>query len=1237
MQRPFVVLLTAAALLSVPGNAQTTGSESPSPGSTSQQPSRERKEKKETTAQKQDNVTVVYTSALFGYYRMEPGETKPLTPVQTLLTALRRETKEPRTLLLGMGDNFGPEMGASVQLENKDSPDCKMPLPSATNQSAPGAEPTYPSPTQGDVPIPIVLYKDGARVAKTAVCDNVARFLLNAGYRAIVPGREDFLYSSTWLAYIAHDLHPDGTTPDLAMLAANLELKYKGFDPPKDRSVMFKKQDYEKWNPLLFAQCQGSRKDARLDCPIDVAKIEQKDVGYTIVDLNNASNAAQQPGDPVNPNGATPEPIKVLVVGVVGKETMGAISPANKRMCFLASDSTGTDLRSIACNRKDLKGIRTDKDALMEFEVETSDPLKATLEALRTAERDNKDIKYRVLMAQMPRTEAEELVAKLRSTKETMSRFDLVISEGQLQQSSPSVDLTYQRSGDEWDMTPVVTPYRAYRSERCDQTDKDCKHGYLPWGLFRPDSRVTLSTGPTKRTVTNCPPPVQNRATDLSKENGASKQGAGDTTMHLLMVALDTVAGTGQYSYSFVFRHFSTARNFTEVHFSPTASECANTQGNEELLQACEAAITKYLLVTMHQFSHADVALLERRDVFLGYLPSGYDDYHAICDLVPVERRRDVCELRVALDRVLWKGDYSQRVMMSGKDIQSMLAMSKQKKDEEEMLKPNDTFDQWLISFGIVSPPETSPAPSSDLFAIPAGPECRDYSPNDYAGSGAKKAYCVNGEAIRSDHAYFIVTSDHLASDTQVYATMAGLLGGYKELRRGYLTERITDFLAARYKNPGARVSASGSTMPLREPGVMQNAFSAPSDSTSSVASRANKPPAEDSIQTVEENQQQRGIMQIDLAKVVAAYNARLPQSSDQNIADKFQGVTDTRASSPSSAEVDLEAKVRVLRKLWHDKDNRFSFGVGSQDEFAYDRSVQGNLSGNAVNASYPLNSATAGGFLQFGFKIRPKKKLGKPGIFDGKTMIVIAPFQYQRQIVGSYLFFPFASPSKAQLTLHSPVVDGFSHRIGWRGEGTKYRLWDPGTYAEIGWQVVVQNNLLSSVKLSTPSPSGTVEKTCNASSTLTINNCFKKAGYVVGDQTLAFETPAGPLHSKGLYWDIHWQKGIVPLSDKNGITFSFDSSGDWFVAKPGLPSQTGYDIPLKLTLTFPVLRNFGIGPTYSTFFYSNQVNQKSLFVQNVALSARWYFDRDAAVRLDRQTVFSGPSTADETKTSRIK
>jgi hypothetical protein len=65
-------------------------------------------------------LQVQYTGRLFGYYRIEPPQSPSaepyLEPVDKFLKSREQlnPNKDLRPLLLGMGDNFAPEMGASL-------------------------------------------------------------------------------------------------------------------------------------------------------------------------------------------------------------------------------------------------------------------------------------------------------------------------------------------------------------------------------------------------------------------------------------------------------------------------------------------------------------------------------------------------------------------------------------------------------------------------------------------------------------------------------------------------------------------------------------------------------------------------------------------------------------------------------------------------------------------------------------------------------------------------------------------------------------------------------------------------------------------------------------------------------------------------------------------------------------------------------------------------------------------
>ena len=134
------------------------------------------------------STQIDYTGSLYGYYRMEFNEPdqKHLPPVASFL-AFRK--KDPSRLLLGLGDNFGPEFGASIQMENLNTPD-----PSKGGCNLPQSVDPRTKETR-----PESLYKDDGRVAPRANCDNVLNFLMHAGFRAVVPGSQDFMYTAQWL------------------------------------------------------------------------------------------------------------------------------------------------------------------------------------------------------------------------------------------------------------------------------------------------------------------------------------------------------------------------------------------------------------------------------------------------------------------------------------------------------------------------------------------------------------------------------------------------------------------------------------------------------------------------------------------------------------------------------------------------------------------------------------------------------------------------------------------------------------------------------------------------------------------------------------------------------------------------------------------------------------------------------------------------------------------------------
>jgi hypothetical protein len=1310
-----------------------------------------------------------YTGSLFGYYRIEPDEKLQLKPPRRFLEEKRNRANR---LLLGMGDNFSPEFGASVQREleeyknhgesepRKKEP-CFLPVP-PSEKPKPGHKNEAPE----------VLYKDSSRLPNMAECDNVARFLMQAGYRVIVPGREDFIYSAVWLRRIAlslqaasglvkndphfpeesdqertvkHDFST-GNTPiknkdgALLMLAANLRWNFtargniqgldgsiKGvdslswfpkdkfsekvqkvcplmfsWDPPRQTSetcvpggdqgntvttemdwmrrldvtvkadphcefkgdddpehcflltksmnvrarsdITFRRQllenaamiaavtlsdEIEKIGKGLRSELKAALDElsehkafddltgnepqlkvkagklAKLDALI--RKVPTGDLNLVLCALHdNLKNASKNDVDFTFPLKARKAAIrlllrkiaaeqkdvgytivnsgpmaKTLVIGVIGQDTMKAVSPGNLRVCTRLEGERGIDG---ACGGK--------SGARLEGTVVVGDPVLAVTTVLRAAwlqwhDSTEHSFDKVVVMAQMPRTQAEELAAHAatslngtacsanedtpsvgeaacsKEVAEKVPHIDLILGEALAAHTTPKLTLTYHED----ELIPVISPKPAWF---INQQGDD---------LIDPVSTVTIACGEPKnsvdpkncvaRTMDNCPPPG-----DRIEPEGLL------TMAQLLHKELQRVA---------------------PLHPSADLTNLENFWNACLDQKACEdSVVTQYLLEQVHRSSHADIVFLQFRDFYYGPMLGGYEtDY--ICDewvkknendLTNQQESKAYCRLRVALDRILWKGDYSEHVMVNGKTLNQMLTIAQQETESEQALSARDTVEEWLTTFGIVThPPENLSAASMgpQTFFIPGATFCKE----DPGGNAEASKYCINGHRLADDGAYYVATSDHLAQDKQVYGILQSLDPTYHKKLNLFITREIADELFRRDRDEASEKLVKATN-------------------------------ADIGMNKVEELQQKRPILQVDFAKWVAGFMVRSPNQRNTDLAANFSGVTDSRATTPSAQELDLEAITRMTTGALVSKlSQRLKFGI--QSDLEYDRAVTGSLTGAPPIVTYALNSFTSGGFVQFRLR----------GDLVPRLFLVVAPYQYQTQITGNFLNFGLTAAT-GQITVSAPRSEGFSHRLGLRYEfgGREFPANKSGghwadSYAEGGPEYSNVNEVLSGLLL----PNGSV---CPASATVPLTTCVASKIVVTPDTVLIPQTEA--LHTGGLYWDVHLQ--FTPNKGKRW-SLTLDTKGDDFLW-PGatLATQSRYAFTTTEALNFKVIGNLLFTPTYSQFFYRNQGQQgesHSLVTKTFSVVAKWYFARDAAVPFWRQLLFLGPASIDQTKSAKMQ
>ncbi|UWZ85246.1 hypothetical protein [Occallatibacter riparius] len=1212
---------------------------------------------------------IYYTGKLFGYYRIEPGESDHLIPVKAFLA----HEYGRKGLLLGMGDNFGPEFGASILSE---SPNEHCPAPVVPNRQRTAPE---------------TLYKADGRYAPAAECDNVMNFLMQAGYRALVPGREDFIYSASWLIRMAGEVriaderglvaNPEGR---LEFLAANLRLSGGGspvkgssptcpllfaqfplsldatpcttdeaaptptsfdwmdrLDKAKTEGMQagivgaLKGEEGEAFQPesdsvsaravknefsilkAAWGKCDLGKIDQRattdpenLKDPVCVPEkgrqpvreesddlkdywqefknrlvvVFGKDGPERIaacasipecktIDLNGhpyryllisrkAIDAAQRQilrdiGHELCETGYTvagPAGHRVLIVGVVGKDTMSAISQSNLRVCL---GSAGPE----ECSGKPLKGERT---------VKVFNPAEAVVMAVRAASLMYGPFSKVIVMAQMPAPEAEVMASMVRYRMKEVPNLpavDAVLAEAQPDYQTGNVTLAGVETKS---MTPVFTP-----------------------PVLNPDDVAASRKQPE----------MYGSAAMLSINFGTYQ----NSIVHAARFPR-RVSGK-EITTTYEVRRLMQKSKLEADKVIP----CPIRTANEASVDDCPFATVLAILSSLQRASPpADVVLMERRDIYLGKIPEGYgggDDYDTL-HYCPGLAEKDLrhCLLRVALDRILWKGDYVERVAVTGADLMKIVAASSARAAEDSDLRVTDLYRQWLVTYGLTQPALTN---LTQLFTdsepqwIPADKECKRIDQSD----SSKTVYCINGRPIASDQIYWVATNDDLAEDKNVYPQ----LGALPAQNRGVTSDFQTKIAALALEG-------------MRKAG-RDNTYS--SD--------------EDEIAFVNAAFQQQRLFQIDFNKVVLSFNNNHALGPTDQIPASLQGVADSRAAVPHSQDVDLEGALRLTSNHAYFKP----MSLGTQTSSVYERSVKGNLSGSPESVSYPQNNATFGGFLQYTLLRHPMTRTRALP----RDLLTLTPHQFQTQVNKQRLFIGFTAKDASgktipgQLAVALPIVSSFNDRLGYRHEWGVRKTgslnpgaMDAGSYGEGGFEYSFQNDILESVTLA----NGTTTFTCTAKAEVDIATCFKKSSFPIGPSTTVVGHPATQsLHTPGAYWDVHLSRGLDMGALKNlkpALTLVSESQGDWFFGRPAsaqLPTQTNYAVTWNSSLNVPLWGNLSFGPTYNVFFYQPQLSAVHEQIRTFSVALRWYMARDQRVPMFWTAPrMAGPSSADQTKSS---
>ncbi|HWF47610.1 MAG TPA: hypothetical protein VG168_11440 [Bryobacteraceae bacterium] len=829
--------------------------------------------------------SVIYTGRLFGYFRYPSQQTsdekgcpdpatRPLpAEVAQFQAAMRDLSGSSVPLPVAMGDNFAPELLARSMRNNQaDTPyfgdlmskDLFTPNPSGTlwqrDFDLSNASLRKLSSTQGAVP-----------------SDNVGCFLRLMGFKATVPGQEDFYFGAERLRQLARFLAEpaSGRYRPVQMLAANLLIQTKPHHPPPALPLS-----------ALPAPIQAALKpddDVQILLPSAVMPwlpsitVKSKLIGFDVFDCPASRENPRQfnlPGsaqsDCVQLHAPSADPTQFML------DKPGHPSPNyrsdyyyldpgdNHAICVElpapAKNHTHCDLFSVQYPffqyRPDpasftpapyyvdsqsvaifgvldpklvgylgqLNSAWKNEDSNFDTTIAISDPVEAIRQQMAACQMDDRcSHSHKILLAQMPYYKAMQLATKL-------DGIDLVIAEADSDHATgnESETRTIDSARDSNHSAFVLSPGFAYHSSG----------DPLSINLRRAD--FYSEPGPAGAVT---------EAFTNAVRDAAVPQPAPFEALHPRTLAVRAAVASG------------------------TPLSVGSAQSYENLA-----------LLSMEKFCGSDVALLQHRDIFTGF--------EKAVAFWPRDRAYTTQQL---LDEILWKQDFVFCLPVQGSTL-------------KKVIQESDAFDQQdkdNLSF------EVEKGRGLSTLGINRDPESQDL--------------LIRGEPVQDQKLYGVAMTDYLAFGDTGYPEFASEAVP-QLVRLTSLTglNRLTGLACLRLPpNPAVNACQSEEiqsaqyfdairmmpfdTSPgLTDLGQLRQWVSHPLNEQP-VPTMFEKP-----SDTPENVVERRGLWWLTLENISLQYNLTFVRGADQSVPANFSGINSfSQLSTPESSQLGLWTRVR--------------------------------------------------------------------------------------------------------------------------------------------------------------------------------------------------------------------------------------------------------------------------------------------------------------------------------------
>lgn len=559
---------------------------------------------------------------------------------------------------------------------------------------------------------------------------------------------------------------------------------------------------------------------------------------------------------------------------------------------------------------------------------------------------------------------------------------------------------------------------------------------------------------------------------------------------------------------------------------------------------------------------HADAALLQSRDFFVPILNEFLEHY--------CQSKADLsCEKDIAdhfeelMDRILWKGDFIQTISVKGSVLQQVLDQSsKFKQADDSCCQLVDEPARGIVSLGVVKD----------------------------ATSGS---YQINGGPLDRNALYTIAVSDYIALGDTGYPELAVPPVGddtrspfshdkSHQLISSWVCKRFAEGLRGNPVLPP--ISCSANIPPYTKGGLyydtLENVLPAdprhgltPNKQLGLWASQGVHS-ATGPHQPAEQLVEQRRRWEVSTDTLSIGFSGVSHSGNEATLANLFGGVLDPQVNSKRSRSISLGVNSKAAR-----------YGR-SMDLFVnpiinYQQQTIAQASGTS-SETQAFNTVA----IEFGTYIHTHQTQSLPNLL----WATYGHFETQ-------LANPVTTLRSPSVTFGQGRTNLLLARFGPRWQNRK-------SFAELGIEGGKTLNAIQSFRILNPT-NGSLLLSCAEAST-SLQQCITNSGLSIPANS-RFVPVRNPLTRTGVYWKLGL---VIPV--RPSITYTFNESSDFFFNSSGDNSaNTRYRHELDQALAFQVA-NFpalSFQPSLTLFFYENKVAYNTLFQQQYSIKINYSFD----------------------------